>query len=473
MIHSLPVMVSVRYWQDFQDALANTMKVNIYVLDAQGRPFSRFSRPLEVCQNTNGEKRIVNETCSAFYRATLQDVARKRSALCPFGVPMWIYQLGSYAQNIGYVVVTPEERPEPLDREDRMVQQLKADDVYRAVNVVLTALLEKTLLGLQRLELNSIYEISRLIASTVELDKVLDLITNTLIIIYQADMCFVGLRNGERITVVECKGEYGSLLVGREWPLFQPLMERIFFGSEPSRLTPEELRTLTGAPELTVPAQSEIVVYPLISALGIVGLLGIVMPAPPNEDGTRNLQIYANFAAVALGNATLVARLEKEASSDVLTDLPNRRALYVALVAEMERTLRYGYPLSVIFLDLDGFKTYNDTYGHLAGDVVLQKAAEIIRNCIRSTDVACRYGGEEFVVILPGSDGSHARMVAERIRAALEGYDFPHRGITASIGVASLRDGDSVDSLIARADAACYEAKKRGGNRVFVYDAEQ
>lgn len=467
MIHSLPVMVSVRYWQDFQDTLANVMKVNIYVLDAEGRPFSRFSRPPEVCC----QKRIVHESCSAFYRTTLQEGTRKRLVICPYGVSMWIYQLGTHAQNIGYVVVTPEKRPEPVNREDEMVQHVKADDVYRAINVVLTALLEKNLLGFQRLELDSIYEISRLIASTVELDKVLDLITNALVIIYQADICFVGLRNGEKITVVQCKGEYGRLLVGREWPLFQPLMERIFFGSEPSRLSLEELRTLTGVPELTVPGHSEIVVYPLITALGIVGLLGIVMPAPPNEDGTKNLQIYANFAAVALGNAGLVARLEKEASNDVLTGLLNRRALYVALAAEMERTLRYKYPLSVIFLDLDDFKPYNDTYGHLAGDIVLQKTAEIIRSCIRSTDVACRYGGEEFVVILPGSDSNHALMVAERIRASLEGYGFPHRGITASIGVASLQEGDSVDSLIRRADAACYEAKKRGRNRVFVSGA--
>ncbi|MFZ5899038.1 MAG: GGDEF domain-containing protein, partial [Bacillota bacterium] len=111
------------------------------------------------------------------------------------------------------------------------------------------------------------------------------------------------------------------------------------------------------------------------------------------------------------------------------------------------------------------FKTYNDTFGHVAGDVVLQKTAEIIRNSIRLVDIAGRYGGEEFVIILPGTKEEGAVAVAERIWKSVETYPFPHRRVTVSLGVASAKRNDSVDSLFARADQACYQAKRQGKNR--------
>lgn len=248
-------------------------------------------------------------------------------------------------------------------------------------------------------------------------------------------MCFVGLREGDKIKVAQGKGVNGSQLIGKEWPLVHPLIERIFSKVEPSSLSIEELRVLPGFTGTEAAPGTKIMVYPLWTALGIVGLLGIAAPVSLGDNGSKNLQIYINFAAVALANATLIRRLEREAKTDYLTGFLNKRVLWDVLAAELQRAARYGCHLSVIFLDIDDFKAYNDTFGHLTGDVVLQKTAELIKNSIRTTDIACRYGGEEFIIILPGTKGGDAAKVAERIRKSIETYPFPHRRITASLGV--------------------------------------
>jgi diguanylate cyclase (GGDEF)-like protein len=465
----LLLSISVKYWQDFQDTLAKVMDANIYIFDVKGGSFSRFSRPVELCQEVNKGGKISNEKCIGFYKSALGSLEDKDMLTCPYGIRLYAYRLGTYAQKIGFLVITPIRIKTRVGGEEENTFVTKAHSIYQTINEVLKAILEKNLLGLRRLELNSIYEISRLMTSIVELDKVLDLITNSLIIIYKAELGFVGLREGDKIRVAQAKGEYGHLLIGKEWPMVQPLIEQVFLKVEPLSLNIEELMTLPGLTGLEVAPGNKIMVYPLWTALGAVGLLGIVAPVSLDDNGSKNLQIYANFAAVALANAKLIHRLEREAETDFLTGFFNKRALRNLLIVEIERTTRYGTPLSVIFLDIDDFKTYNDTFGHVAGDVVLQKTAEMIRNSIRLVDIAGRYGGEEFVIILPGTKEEGAVEVAERIRKSIEIYPFPHRQVTVSLGVASAKRNDSVDSLLARADQACYQAKGQGKN-CFCFD---
>ncbi|MGQ9623459.1 MAG: GGDEF domain-containing protein [Candidatus Caldatribacteriaceae bacterium] len=194
----------------------------------------------------------------------------------------------------------------------------------------------------------------------------------------------------------------------------------------------------------------------------MVGLLGIVLSSQLGGDATRNLQIYANFAATALTNALLVKRLEEESRTDFLTGLLNRKALLEILNLEISRSARYGGPLTVVFFDLDSFKEYNGNFGHLTGDVVLQKIAGIVRESIREVDLPARYGGEEFVVVLPGTGKDGAFELAERLREKIASQPLPHRRLTASFGVTSLRKGNTSASLLERADQACYEAKRSG-----------
>lgn len=168
------------------------------------------------------------------------------------------------------------------------------------------------------------------------------------------------------------------------------------------------------------------------------------------------------------------ARLEALAHTDPLTQLLNRRALTVRLVAELERVRRYNSPLTMLMIDIDHFKAINDTHGHLAGDEVLRGVAGMLLRAVRSVDMVARYGGEEFVIALPETGEQGAVAFAERLRQRVESHPFPEvtaahkRGVTVSIGVSTFPAPhvESAEDLFARADAALYRAKERGRNRV-------
>lgn len=166
----------------------------------------------------------------------------------------------------------------------------------------------------------------------------------------------------------------------------------------------------------------------------------------------------------------LEAELDSLAHSDSLTGLPNRRRFLEQLSSEIERCQRYAKAMSVMELDLDHFKSINDRYGHAAGDETLIMFAELMRDRLRHTDFACRFGGEEFMVALPETGVAEARLVAERIRRDLETSAIEHQGqvfhITVSIGLAEHEPGDTSEGLLKRVDEALYRAKQRGRNRL-------
>jgi two-component system, chemotaxis family, response regulator WspR len=162
-------------------------------------------------------------------------------------------------------------------------------------------------------------------------------------------------------------------------------------------------------------------------------------------------------------------KLEVIARFDVLTGLLNRHSLDARLDLEMRRTRKEGVPLAGMMADIDRFKAVNDTYGHLLGDDVLRALGDALKKCLRKEDYAGRYGGDEFFVILPGSNLNTAMMVAERIRVACAAVivEVPGAklGVTISIGIAMCKKEDSVTDWIEKTDVAMYEIKKAGGNR--------
>lgn len=160
-------------------------------------------------------------------------------------------------------------------------------------------------------------------------------------------------------------------------------------------------------------------------------------------------------------------RLKVVSCTDALTSLSNRGALNQRLEHELYRAQRYHVPLSLLMLDVDNFKLYNDSFGHPAGDTVLQKVAAILQGFARPSDFTARYGGEEFVVILPGTGCEGALAMAERLCQTVREAPFLHRPITVSIGVSTLRAvGQDADGLLCAADKALYQAKREGRNRV-------
>lgn len=183
------------------------------------------------------------------------------------------------------------------------------------------------------------------------------------------------------------------------------------------------------------------------------------------EATARELQEHRNNLQDIVNERT--AQLEKLATIDDLTQVYNRRKLYEIAETEFERSARYHQALSLIIIDIDFFKKINDTLGHDTGDKTLKTLSRLISGIIRKTDSLGRIGGEEFAVILPVTDLSAAKELAERIRSSVEKAPFPDvEKVTISVGVTQCIENDKVLSLFKRADVALYAAKNDGRNRV-------
>ncbi|WP_150047888.1 MULTISPECIES: GGDEF domain-containing protein [Methylomonas] len=188
------------------------------------------------------------------------------------------------------------------------------------------------------------------------------------------------------------------------------------------------------------------------------------------KDELRMLESLLCCLIYPLRNATLFQQALQKAYTDTLTQTHNRAAFNDTLMREIKRAARAERTLSLVFVDIDHFKRINDNYGHACGDLALSSLAGWIKESIRGSDAVFRYGGEEFVILLPDTGNDEAVLIAERIRAGIEAHTLAYGmtvlNITASLGVSSLREGDSMESLVKRADAAMYRAKIGGRNQV-------
>jgi len=189
---------------------------------------------------------------------------------------------------------------------------------------------------------------------------------------------------------------------------------------------------------------------------------------PPDADELAvRLEIAGRILAVHEVLARQNARLSELAAVDELTGVKNRRRFREDLDIFFAQSTRYGTTLSVVMLDVDSFKGYNDTFGHPAGDAVLRSVAGVLLESTRGQDVVARYGGEEFIVLLPSTGAADAKATAERLRAQVERHAWPLRGVTASFGVVSTGpEFSDVEALVEGADQALYRAKREGRNRV-------
>ncbi|MGH9962110.1 MAG: GGDEF domain-containing protein, partial [Pyrinomonadaceae bacterium] len=191
------------------------------------------------------------------------------------------------------------------------------------------------------------------------------------------------------------------------------------------------------------------------------------------------LEIIGPQVALALERAEWQERAREfqlMSITDQLTGLLNRRYLHERMNEEVNRSKRYDYPMSFLMIDIDDFKSYNDLNGHQAGDQALHITAHCLKMALRSADVACRYGGEEFGVLLPQTPLNEASVIAERMRLRVAETFYPHGHsqplgrVTISIGVASFEKVlDTPDQIIAAADRALYNAKSKGKDRIELY----
>jgi diguanylate cyclase (GGDEF)-like protein len=165
-------------------------------------------------------------------------------------------------------------------------------------------------------------------------------------------------------------------------------------------------------------------------------------------------------------------KIQTQATLDSLTELPNRRGFDLLAAQAIHEAQRETRPLTALLLDLDHFKALNDTYGHLAGDQVLIGFARDLESCLRHSDIVCRWGGEEFIVLLKDTDGETGLMIAEKIRRHVEQQRYTYNDsslhLTVSIGLTTLQTDDTLHALLSRADHAMYRAKQSGRNRTCV-----
>jgi len=230
------------------------------------------------------------------------------------------------------------------------------------------------------------------------------------------------------------------------------------------------------------------IVVPLRYNGKVVGVLKVISSQIQafDADDITTLELIAGLLSATLSDAISAdelhttnleladanSKLEKLATTDGLTGLRNHRNFQEVLADEFERARRYKKPLSVILLDVDDFKKFNDSFGHPAGDAVLKRVAEILLNQARRSDQVARYGGEEFAIVLPETDIQGAQIIAERILHAIAGDAWQHRRITVSMGISSLSNAfTNIASMVEAADKALYMSKENGRNQVNRYQA--
>jgi diguanylate cyclase (GGDEF)-like protein len=211
---------------------------------------------------------------------------------------------------------------------------------------------------------------------------------------------------------------------------------------------------------------------PLLVGGQVIGSVLVNHPKPPAEDATPRIRESVTQAAPVLANLRNLAIAEIRAATDALTGLPNNRAVQDTVKRMVAQAARSVSPLSAALLDLDHFKRINDAYGHSRGDEVLAAVAATLRSSIRESDFVGRYGGEEFLILLPDSGKEQAQIVAEKVRAAVAATTLSkiEQPVTASLGVATVpEDAGDADALIRAADRALYAAKGNGRNRVELF----
>jgi len=255
---------------------------------------------------------------------------------------------------------------------------------------------------------------------------------------------------------------------GGRFPASQDPWSRVLATS--GTVIEKDLRAMSEPERLFTESASRLSI-PLISFGQTLGVLTLHSSQPNafRESELQSLESVADICANSIQNAHYVERVKQLAYLDGLTGIFNRRFFELRIMEEIERARRYGTGMAVIMADIDQFKRLNDECGHLLGDEVLRQVSSLFHQQLRKIDVVCRYGGEEFAILLTQTNAQQATIIAEKLRRLVGGYQFPGvpRTITISAGVAAFPDhGKSRDEMIRAADNGLYAAKQAGRNRV-------
>lgn len=330
--------------------------------------------------------------------------------------------------------------------------------------------------------LHSLFEVSMDLSSILDLEGLVSSTLLTIVGQYSCKNALFMLNNKHdhnRLEVLNSKG-FDNNLDNISIEKSDPMMQ--YFITHPQPVGLEDLKHKIN----TSPSFNELdrigisLISPVLMKNDVSGLICFgerVKQQSYEEREIQQISILTNIIAIAINNASLYRDVEQLSYTDGMTDLHNFRYFELRLKEEVQRHNRTKAGLSLLILDVDYFKNFNDTMGHQAGDEVLRKLGIILKDTARENDIVARYGGEEFAVILPTVDREGALVLAERIRSNIESAHFegehvqPSGKITVSIGEASLpEDSDNYEDLIRKADIALYAAKRSGRNKVQTYN---
>jgi diguanylate cyclase (GGDEF)-like protein len=317
--------------------------------------------------------------------------------------------------------------------------------------------------------------------STLDFDEVLDRILTNLEKVIPHNVANIMLvSEGGEVKIVRAHGygakELQSLFQNGQLSVSEtPFLLKMAMSGSPIVITD----TLSDPNWVNLPGMERTRSYlgvPIFVKGKIMGYINVESSQPHDYTNThgKRLMVFADQAAVAIENSRMFEKLEQMAVVDTLTGLYSRRHFSDLGGKEIERARRYGNPLSLLMIDLDHFKSFNDTLGHAVGDQILVEVANIIGTTLRKIDIPGRLGGEEFAVLLPETNQQNGMLVAERLRQAITRLRIPIKdavidNVTASFGLSTLCDGHvDLQSLITSADMAMYKAKENGRNMVVV-----
>jgi diguanylate cyclase (GGDEF)-like protein len=318
-------------------------------------------------------------------------------------------------------------------------------------------------------QLEAVNAIARQSTAVLELGELMEKVCKVIVQSFDVDHVAILLKEDDKLVL---RAHYGQLTVGLPMGSVLPpgagLCGRALLTGKP--VLEKDVAAVIGYVPGVKEAAAELCI-PLIAfgeTLGVLALDSATVGGFREED-VPTLESVADMCATAIQNAHYYERVRQMAYLDGLTGIFNRRFFELRIMQEIERANRYDLALSVIMMDIDHFKRINDEFGHLLGDEVLKQISQLLAQYLRKPDVLCRFGGEEFAVLLPETTGESALTAAEKLRQIVAAFPFPGipRPVTFSAGIAEFpRHGRTRDELVQAADAALYASKQGGRDRV-------
>lgn len=516
MQHIQPL--DLRLWREFQEGLSSLLDISISLYDSRGTLLMPSSRQTCLCDAVKSIEAGYESCRDTTSRAIAQVLDKSKTYIYKCHTNQYIFAIPVFLDaDCSYVIIGGQsflsgnevkdfyEGSAPHFFDEARLQDLKGTiktippkSIFTLSGIVnnLTVPFLKSIYNLsvggrghmasddERVRLKGFYELEQIyksLAPVLDRDELYETILNKSSELVRAEKGSLMILDNKNsvLSVKASKGMDRSVADGLKIKIGEgisgfiaakglPVIVRDIETDMPSRKNNPKYRTKSF---ISIPLKLD------SRVIGVLNVADKISGEIFSEDDLHLLLSFANYASIALERGayySMSEELKMLSMTDPLTGLFNRRYLRERIFEEVERVKRHNGCFSVFMIDIDNFKSYNDSFGHLAGDEILKGVARAIRDTVRSMDVVSRYGGEEFSVILPHTSKKESVIIAERIRKEVEALKSPSNDLmeypTVSIGIAEFPDdAGNIDDLLHKADSAMYRAKRTGKNRVVLY----